>query len=73
MNVKEMIEALKEFPEDMPVYVLSCKVDGDGMCHGGAMMDLARPARSHMDPGMEAELPEDARIGEFVLIEPCGK
>ena len=73
MNVKEMIEALKGFPEDMPVYVAACHVDGDGMCYGEAGLDLAKPVQSRMDPAMEAELPEDARLGEFVLMEPCGE
>ena len=71
MNVKELVESLKEFPENLPVYLTSCHVDGDGICFGETSLDAPKPVRSHLDPAMESGLPEEARLGEFVLLEPC--
>ena len=72
MTVNELIESLKELPGEMPVYITACHVDGDGGRFGEAGLDFPKPVRAQMDPVIERELPEDERIGEFILLEPSG-
>ena len=68
VNVGTLKKMLNAFPDDRPVYVLSCQTNEDGMACGEAGLDFPKLVDGQMDPEMEKELPEDARLGKFVLI-----
>ena len=56
-TVHDLIKALQDFPEDRPVYI----VHKDGLTQ-------PKLTEAFLDPEMEKELPEEDRLGKFVLI-----
>lgn len=70
MTVADLINKLSQLDQALPVYITACKTDENGMACGEARLEFPSPALSHMAPEQEAELPEEARLGEFVLLEP---
>lgn len=70
MTVGYLVNKLLQFDQTLPVYITACKTDEDGMAGGEARLEFPNPVLSRMDPEQEAELPEEARLGEFVLLEP---
>ena len=71
MTVHDLIQKLFELDQTLPVYVIACKTDKNGMAYGEAGLEFPSPLLSRMDPAMEAEMPEEDRLGEFVLLEPA--
>jgi hypothetical protein len=57
VTVGTLKKMLGDFPDDRQVYV----VHGDGMTQ-------PKLTEAFLDPEMEKELPEEDRIGKFVLI-----
>ena len=70
MTVGFLVNKLLQFDQALPVYITACKVDENGMAHGETGLEFPTPVLSHMDESIEAELPEELRMGEFVLLEP---
>ena len=70
MTVGYLVNKLLQFDQALPVYITACKTDENGMAFGEAGLEFPNPVLSRMDPEQEAELPEEARLGEFVLLEP---
>ena len=68
VTVGTLKKMLSDFPDDRPVYIVSCQTDENGMACGEAGLDFPKLVDGQMDPEMEKELPEDARLGKFVLI-----
>lgn len=56
-TVHDLIMALKDFPEDRPVYI----VHGDGLTQ-------PKLTEAFLDERIEQELSEEDRLGKFVLI-----
>jgi len=57
VTVHDLVMALKDYPEDRPVYV----------SHEGGLTQ-PKLTEAFLDPGIEQELPEEDRLGKFVLI-----
>lgn len=57
VTVHDLVMALQDFPEDRLVYI----VHGDGMTQ-------PKLTEAFLDPEMEKELPEEDRLGKFILI-----
>ena len=57
ITVHDLIMALKDYPEDRQIYI----VHKDGMTQ-------PKLTEAFLDEKMEQELPEEDRIGKFVLI-----
>ena len=70
MTVANLIQKLSELDPSLPVYITACKMDENGMACGEARLEFPNPVPCRMDPAMEAEMPEEDRMGEFVLLEP---
>ena len=70
MTVADLINKLSQLDQALPVYITACKVNEDGIAYGEAGLEFPTPVLSRMDSEQEAELPEEARLGEFVLLEP---
>lgn len=70
MTVGMLIQELSKFDQALPVYITACKTDENGMACGEARLEFPTPVLSHMDPAIEAEMPEEDRLGEFILLEP---
>ena len=70
MTVGYLVNKLLQFDQTLPVYITACKTDENGMACGEARLEFPTPALSRMDSEQEADLPEEARMGEFVLLEP---
>lgn len=68
VTVGTLKKMLSDFPDDRPVYVLSCQTDENGMACGEAGLDFPKLVDGQMDPEMEKKLPPDARLGKFILI-----
>ena len=70
MTVGYLVNKLLQFDQALPVYITACKTDENGMACGEARLEFPTPVLSHMDPAIEAEMPEEDRLGEFILLEP---
>ena len=70
MTVGYLVNKLLQFDQTLPVYITACKTDENGNAYGEAGLEFPNPVLSRMDSEQEADLPEEARLGEFVLLEP---
>ena len=70
MTVGYLVNKLLQFDQTLPVYITACKTDENGNAYGEAGLEFPTPVLSHMDPAIEAEMPEEDRLGEFILLEP---
>jgi len=57
VTVHDLVMALKDYPEDRLVYI----VHKDGLTQ-------PKLTEAFLDPDIEKELPEEDRLGKFVLI-----
>ena len=57
ITVHDLVMALKDYPDDRPVYI----VHEDGLTQ-------PKLTEAFLDPGIEQELPEEDRPGKFILI-----
>ena len=73
MTVGMLIQELSKFDQTLPVYFTACKTDENGMARGETGLEFPSPVLSHLDPAIESWMPEEERLGEFVLLEPAEK
>lgn len=69
MTVGYLVNKLLQFDQTLPVYITACKTDENGMAYGEARLEFPNPVLSRMDSEQEADLPEEASLGEFILLE----
>ena len=73
MTVGMLIQELSKFDQTLPVYFTACRTDENGMACGESGLEFPSPVLSHLDPAIESWMPEEERLGEFVLLEPAEK